>query len=1383
MTSRTRTNLLAASLILALLFSALAVKPVYADDNTPPATETPTSETATEGSATTAEAVTNEAPPVEEITTVETAPMQEATSEQAAPTDEGTTIETAPSQDVTTEQAAPMEEAISAPASEGTDIASTSELLADVPEGTDVVVVSDSGEVIPLATEQAAEIIAAGDPIWCPTGVTPTPGANGCTSTQAAFNGGLLPLLSGKTVNGTIWIASSYVGTTLLEGGAITLDGGSLGSTANYTLTVKGGWSGISGSSATNPVAPSTFNVPFSIIGWQADVTLSDLLFTGVTSGDALTVETSKKITLTRVQANNSIGGRGASLDNTALGAGIGDVVVTGSTFSDNSGRGLEVKSNGLITITDITAISNGSDGVYLDNTTATLLKMVSLLGTNIFADNTATGLSVVSESAIKANNLIALSNGDWGTYLDNTNATSAQPVTLTGSSQFKSNGILGVTGGLNVRSNGAISLNSITAINNNKDGALVENQISPFASNLTLTGTNLFLSNYNDGLEAHSLGVITLNNVTANKNGIITGSFSGYGARINNSASALKGVTLTGVNEFSENYDGGLKIDSAGPVKLNKITANGNQVGNGTTVDNTYSNTTYPQYVTLTTANISNGNSGIGLSVKSYGTITLANVSASDNGGIGALEGALLDNCLDIAGVCTTVTPKGIVLTGTNTFNNNLASGLLAKSKGSITLYNVFASGNGVNGALLTNQFSGALGNIVLNGTSEFSNNVDTGLDVHSNGSITLQNLKSYLNGLHGVHLDNFLGGGVGNVIVGTTKSGWCNGLSNNVESGLNILTNGTVTLYNMCNNGNGTGGTRGYGTLIHNETAGSPKAVNVYGSNSFNDNLDGGLYIISKGAITLTKVSAADNPTYGVWVNNTSSTKVSPQNVSITGYGRFLNNGDDGLYVNTYGAIILYNITANDNGQNADALTGWGANLDNIQSDTVTARGIVVYGTNIFKDNYHDGLWVTSWGTITLYNVFASGNGATGALLINQFLGATGNVGVYGTSEFSNNVGTGLEVRSNGSITLQNLNSSLNGNNLTGGNGVYLDNVSGGGAGNVVVGTTRSGWCNGLSNNVETGLAVNTKGTVTLYNMCNSGNGTDLAFSGYGALIHNETAGTPKNVYLYGSSSFNDNPDGGLYIFSKGAITLSKVSAADNATFGVWVDNTSSTNLSPQNVSITGYGRFLNNGDDGLYVNTYGAITLYNITANDNGQNANALTGWGANLDNVQSDTVTAKGIVVYGTNIFKGNYHDGLWATSWGTITANNLTTSWNTEGGVVFDNSSAPSGTPGVTLTGLNYFMGNAGDGLFISSIGAISLAKIHADDNGGNGVTVSTNSNITVSCGWMTGNVGFGWDFSLPAGKVVTLKGVYSYGNTGGDTNLSGGTLVTYRLCP
>ena len=122
-------------------------------------------------------------------------------------------------------------------------------------------------------------------------------------------------------------------------------------------------------------------------------------------------------------------------------------------------------------------------------------------------------------------------------------------------------------------------------------------------------------------------------------------------------------------------------------------------------------------------------------------------------------------------------------------------------------------------------------------------------------------------------------------------------------------------------------------------------------------------------------------------------------------------------------------------------------------------------------------------------------------------------------------------------------------------------------------------------------------------------------------------------------------------------------------------------------------------NNGGSGLVVLSYGLITLNNLDAENNGQNnflgstTDPQTGWGVYLDNCYFDwglgtpactsTGAPKGITLNGTNIFNGNYQDGLWATSLGPISVRQIDAEGNGGDGAYLDNQWAGA-VGGITM---------------------------------------------------------------------------------------------------
>ena len=82
------------------------------------------------------------------------------------------------------------------------------EVLEAAPEGTEVVILDETGAGLPLASSAAAEVLVSGDPMWCPG--DSEPGA-GCTTSHASFADLLADLADhSETGPGTIYVANNY---------------------------------------------------------------------------------------------------------------------------------------------------------------------------------------------------------------------------------------------------------------------------------------------------------------------------------------------------------------------------------------------------------------------------------------------------------------------------------------------------------------------------------------------------------------------------------------------------------------------------------------------------------------------------------------------------------------------------------------------------------------------------------------------------------------------------------------------------------------------------------------------------------------------------------------------------------------------------------------------------------------------------------------------------------------------------------------------------------------------------------------------------------------------------------------------------------------------
>ncbi len=913
MKAKPRFSMMTVTMLMVLVVSTIWVVPVFADDSTPP-------------------------PPVD--TPTEVVPAVDEPTATDVPAEEVTAPVEAASTEVVPEAVAP-------------DMTIT-EVLTAAPDGTDVQVVDGNGESLPLASQEAADVVAGGDPIWCPVGVTPKSGVGGCTTKYLSFQDLIDDLLTAGGVTnpakaGVIWIESTYnTNDVLLDLGndpgvtSFTLDGAVLSNMALYALTIKGGWSGAA-NTVTNPSTPSLFNgASLSIVNWSGNITVSDIVFDGATTSTssegsniaALHIETSKNIQLDRVvvKNTNSSGSsmNGATLDNTSSTV-ASTVVVNNSAFENNEGDGLNIQSAGVVTITGLFANGNDGSGAVIDTCQrdpganpdplvteddfciiAGADKAVTLKGSLQFNNNAGAGLTVSSKGLITISNIMAAANGSNGVNLNNTLSATNQGVTINGTNSFVSNAI-----GLNIRTHGNLLANNISAIDNVGGGAYIDNCdvrlpdgacLVLIAKTLKLTGYNYFNNNGGRGLELYSFGAITVSNLTASGN-----DFSGAlldNERPNNAlvqVDSIGTITLTGYGIFNDNLGNGLETNSHGNIVLTNLSANGNS-NNGVKIRAQRTNIgtkVYIANVTLTGLNSFNKNGVDGLHVDADGKITLAGITASYNI---AGDGAELN---------TTEKGYGVTLTGTNTFLENGSNGLLVVAYGAISVANLTANGNGA----LT--------------------------PAPPNGS--------------GAILDNC-----------RINLGLCN----------------TTTAY----------------------------AVTLTGYANASDNFYRGLQIDSLGAITLSNVLASDNLNVGVRIQNQYNptfNKAIVRGVTLKGTNTFYNNDSTGLVVLSYGAITLNSINANNNGDDSPGTTS-GAYLNNEIAPGVVAKNITMTGVNSFVGNYKWGLEFHSNGIVSLTRLNANGNdwddanGQVGG----GVLGTAKTITITCGHMFGNGKGTGVGV-----------------------------------------------------------------------------------------------------------------------------------------------------------------------------------------------------------------------------------------------------------------------------------------------------------------------------------------------------------------------------------
>jgi hypothetical protein len=669
MSIKVRSSLLSLVIIAVLIFSAIGPTIVYADGGTTtdtPPTETTTNDCASDGTSSECptEAVETTATPEAVATEVAADAGTEATA-----TEEPVADTTEPSAEATavpaTEEAAPATEEATAPTEaapsteEATAPSEETATLNDVPENTTVQVVNAEGQSEPLATQDAANAIATtSDPIWCPAGQSPTPGANGCTQSFTSFTA-LLTFLSGNaTYSGA---GTIYVQQGAYQGGESSVDFNNfnLSNISSADLTITGGWN--TSTNTVDPTTTSTFNNTSIVIGsstnpWAGSLTLSNLSLnfnpTGQ-SGTGLTLYAQNNINIANVSVMNSATGAGAELNagidvnirdskfdrNKTAGAIIRagrDVAIARSSFSNPAnGRrqvtGLDIVNDGAVALIDVLANSNRAAGATINAG-----GRVSI-ARSFFSDTKAVqgsnflgyGLQIVTPDAIDLESVTANNNFLWGAKL-NAGGDVAIANSFFNANTTASPGFIDDTG-LLVTSGGFVSIINSQANDNRLLGATINaaNDVSiknsTFSSNngvtLDSTGKQVF-DGY--GLQVVTLGNIFLDTVTASDNTL-------YGAR-------LDGAIVSVSNSIFSNQTSGSATDLTG--RGLEIVSDGNTLLQNVTLDN---------------------NQTFGASIQAGGNVDLNNVTATNNGTDG----------VQVQGNCTTL----FLINGT--YSNNGQYGL----------------------------------------------------------------------------------------------------------------------------------------------------------------------------------------------------------------------------------------------------------------------------------------------------------------------------------------------------------------------------------------------------------------------------------------------------------------------------------------------------------------------------------------------------------------------------------------------------------------------------------------------------------------------------------------------------------------------------------
>jgi hypothetical protein len=565
----------------------------------------------------------------------------------------------------------------------------------------------------------------------------------------------------------------------------------------------------------------------------------------------------------------------------------------------------------------------------------------------------------------------------------------------------------------------------------------------------------------------------------------------------------------------------------------------------------------------------------------------------------------------------------------------------------------------------------------------------------------------------------------------------------------GLKIIANNTVKLENVSASGNyfdglfvqymkGLSIKNGIFNNNYNSTHASTSHPN------WGDGVGYGIFAVDYGStpapVLLQNVTAIGNDEHGVRFE-------SPGAVSVFN-SIFRDNDMEGLYLNFgHGSATLDGVTSEMNGFS-------GANID--------VSGAVNINASKFDYNYGSGLLVDTLGAVTLKAIKASGNSAEGVKIYNSYTGTSQGVNVLG-GYYEYNGSAGILIGSNGNVTLNGVTVTSN-SEMGGYAAVEIDNCNHDGTacrgrGNVTL--SNSMGSNNILFNFRIGLAIVSGGNVSANSVFANDNLKvgiiiDTEYGVGNVTLTNATAN--QNGWDWWES---ETPEmvSGIEVFSRGSISLDKVTAVNNTSGGIKLSNSAA--LSAKAITLKNVTSVHNFTGSGVRILSRGTVTVNHLTSLDNGDYA-------LYIDNMFSGTTSGVSIQnTLGANLLSGNYN-GLMILSNGSVSLTGVLASDNLGGWGAYIRNFIGTGT--VTITNSQFNQNNS-YGLTVESQGNISLSNVQANGNeDGYGAFLNNallaGKTVTISKSSFSGNQTYG--LGVAAGGNITFNNILANDNVNGD---------------
>ena len=699
-----------------------------------------------------------------------------------------------------------------------------------------------------------------------------------------------------------------------------------------------------------------------------------------------------------------------------------------------------------------------------------------------------------------------------------------------------------------------------------------------------------------------------------------------------------------------------------------------------------------------------------------------------------------VLNGTINLSGFTKGFTMQGLTITA-NSLNPAIN---IHNTTGTIKLVDVSVTNAGGNGISISNKGPVSLNLVNANGNSSYGAYIENayfdGAKYGNTGNVTITNSAFLRNGISG-NTFGFVIYSAGSILLnGVTAAG-------NTGDGADIYNYGTQPLIirnSVFSNNKDAPETPNWGYGIYNANLNG----NVYAITLDNVTLAGngydGAILRTGGNITLNKVYAVNNDRYGVYISGSYGTDtVGAKNVTVFN-SSFISNQQNNLEIHASGAVKITNLYS------TGSVAGLGLFVNN-QFYTTIPVPVTVLGAVLSKNIGGSGGNIYSLGTVTLAGITALENKEYGMAVTNKLDIATGSIivsGSLGLNRFNGNEGpAGLLASSYRNVALSSV--QANGN---GGGGVTIDGM--GSSGNVTLVNVEASGNRGLGfNSVE----INTWGAVLLNKVVVSDN------AWRGISIDNDSAVYSRPVTVINSTA-SGNEKQGLYINSVGAITLSGVTASMNKLAGAELNN--SVVLDPDVAPGITVSRstFDQNGERGLSIYTLRKVTLTSINASEN----STYGVYAYNYDSTKGSAIVVSGTNRINHNGRSGPYH-GIRLESVGPVTVSGITAAWNPVDGVYVYTASSVTAS-NIQVIG-NSFIGAEFYGNGLMTLTGITALQNGTNLNYSGVYVNNSTGKVRVNSGLILGNGAYGLWINVAGATEAERKmnyyiapGVVVFGN-------------------